>query len=40
MTNEEERFLRLGFQYYVAARSAVLAGLDPVCGNLLHHGIG
>jgi hypothetical protein len=33
------RFLGLGVQYYVAARSAALAGLLPVCGNLFHHAI-
>jgi hypothetical protein len=32
-------FLRLGMQYYVAARSAAIAGLIPVCGNLFHHTI-
>jgi hypothetical protein len=35
----DEHFLSLGVQYYAAARSAVLAGLLPVCGNLYHHAI-
>lgn len=30
-------FAQLAFQYYVAGRSAVIDGLSPVCGNLLHH---
>lgn len=32
-------FLRLGVQNYIAARSAALAGLSTVCGNLYHHAI-
>ena len=36
---EDEEFLNLGIQYYAAARSAVLAGLLPVFGNLYHHAI-
>src|SRR5207248_6494099 len=32
-------FLKLGVQYYVAARSAVMAHLLPVCGNLYHHSL-
>jgi hypothetical protein len=35
----ELHFLQLGVQYYAAARSAVLGGLLPVCGNLFHHAI-
>ena len=35
----DTHFLGLGVQYYTAARSAVLAGLSPVCGNLYHHAI-
>ena len=35
----EYHFLHLGMQYYVAARSAALAGLIPVCDNLFHHAI-
>lgn len=35
----EYNFLKFGVQYYVAARSAVLAGLLPVSGNLYHHAI-
>jgi hypothetical protein len=31
--------MRLGVQYYAAARSAVLCGLLPICGNLFHHAI-
>jgi hypothetical protein len=36
---EEEQFLELGFQYYVAARSAAMSRLLPVCGNLFHHSL-
>src|ERR1700694_886065 len=36
---EDEEFLKLGVQYYVAARSAAWAGLLPVCGNLYHHAL-
>jgi hypothetical protein len=36
---EDEEFLRVGVQYYVAARSAVMAHLLPVCGNLYHHSL-
>ena len=32
-------FLKLAVQYYIAARSAALAGLMPVSGNLYHHAI-
>jgi len=47
MTDAERRekidaeFMRLGVQYYVAARSAALVGatLMPVCGNLYHHAL-
>ncbi len=35
----DTHFLRLGVQYYTAARSAVLAELSPVTGNLYHHAI-
>ncbi len=35
----DRHFLGLGMQYYVAARSAALGGLIPVCGNLFHHAI-
>jgi len=35
----DTHFLRLGVQYYTAARSAVLAQLAPVSGNLYHHAI-
>jgi hypothetical protein len=38
-TTADEQFLSLGIQYYVAARSAVLAGLLPVFGNFYHHAI-
>jgi hypothetical protein len=34
---EDEEFMRLGVQYYIAARSSAWAGLMPVCGNLYHH---
>jgi hypothetical protein len=36
-SREDEEFMRLGVQYYVASRSAAWAGLLPVCGNLYHH---
>jgi hypothetical protein len=36
-TRVDEEFMKLGVQYYVAARSAAWAGLLPVCGNLYHH---
>jgi hypothetical protein len=36
---EDEEFMTLGVQYYVAARSAAWAGLLPVCGNLYHHAL-
>jgi hypothetical protein len=39
VSREEREFLKLGVQYYVAARSAVLAGLLPVCGTLYHHSL-
>jgi hypothetical protein len=39
MADAAAKFMRLGFQYYTAARSAVLAGLIPVCGNLCHHAV-
>src|SRR6516225_5948079 len=32
-------FMKLGVQYYVAARSAAWAGLLPVTGNLYHHSL-
>jgi hypothetical protein len=35
----DHELMRLGFQYYVAARAATWAGLLPVCGNLYHHSI-
>lgn len=35
----DRNFLNLAVQYYVAARSAVLAGLIPVSGTLYHHSI-
>ena len=34
----EEEFMKLGVQYYAAARSSAWAGLW-VCGNLYHHSI-
>jgi hypothetical protein len=36
---EDQEFMRLGVQYYVAARSAAWAELLPVCGNLYHHAL-
>jgi hypothetical protein len=33
------KFFDFAFQYYVAGRFAVSAGLVPVAGNLFHHGI-
>jgi hypothetical protein len=38
-SREDEEFMKLGVQYYVAARSAVMAHLLPVCGNLYHHSL-
>jgi hypothetical protein len=37
----DEELMKLGVQYYVAARSAALVGatLMPVCGNLYHHAL-
>jgi hypothetical protein len=35
----DREFMKLGVQYYVAARSAVMARLLPVCGNLYHHSL-
>jgi hypothetical protein len=32
-------FMRLGVQYYVAARAGAWAGLLPVTGNLYHHSL-
>lgn len=32
-------FVQLAFQYHVAGRLAVIDGLSPVCGNLLHHAV-
>lgn len=43
MSRETERILQAFFstatQYYVTGRYALLAGLNPVAGNLLHHAI-
>jgi hypothetical protein len=41
MPDKEEwsEFITTGTQYYVAGRYAVIAGLMPVAGNLLHHAI-
>jgi hypothetical protein len=39
VSKEDEHFLGLAMQYYVAARSAALAQLMPVCGNLFHHAV-
>jgi hypothetical protein len=33
------QFMRLGVQYYIAARTAAQAGLLPICGNLYHHSV-
>jgi hypothetical protein len=35
----EDAFLLVGMQYYIAARSAALANLIQVCGNLYHHAL-
>src|SRR5271166_3217045 len=35
----EDAFLHVGMQYYITARSAALANLLNVCGNLYHHAI-
>ena len=32
-------FFSAGTQYYVAGRYAVIVGLIPVAGNLLHHAV-
>ena len=32
-------FFTLGVDYYIAGRYAVLAGLNPVAGNIIHHAI-
>jgi hypothetical protein len=34
-----ERFIEYGLQYYVAGRSAVASGLNPVAANILHHAV-
>jgi hypothetical protein len=39
LNREDPEFMKLGFQYYVAARSAAMAHLVPVCGNLYHHSL-
>src|SRR5260221_7699546 len=39
MPDADVQFLNLGIQYYTAGRSAVLAELIPVAGNLFHHAI-
>ena len=39
MNDAELNFLDIAVQYYVAARSAVIAQLVPVCGNFYHHSI-
>lgn len=39
LDDADRHFLQLAIQYYVAARSAALAALIPVCGNLFHHSI-
>jgi hypothetical protein len=36
---KDAEFLTLGIQYYIAARSAVMAQLLPVCGTLFHHSV-
>jgi len=38
-SHADEEFIRLGVQYYTAARSAWRAGLESVVGNLYHHAI-
>ena len=35
----ENQYLTIAIQYYVAGRSASLAGFIPVAGNLFHHAI-
>jgi hypothetical protein len=39
VADADSEFMTLGVQYYTIGRSAVLAGLVPVCGNLLHHAV-
>jgi hypothetical protein len=36
---QQTSFWDRGFQYYIAGRFAVPAGLNPIVGNLLHHSI-
>jgi len=40
-SREDEEFMKLGVQYYVAARYTALTSvaLMPVCGNLCHHAL-
>jgi hypothetical protein len=35
----EDAYLLVGMEYYIAARSAALANLINVCGNLYHHAL-
>jgi hypothetical protein len=35
----ETQYLGIAMQYYLAGRSAAMAALMPVCGNLFHHAV-
>ena len=39
LSNEEQQFLNIGVEYYIAARSAAREGLTNVVGILFHHAI-
>src|SRR4051812_553060 len=39
MQAAKSEFFSTGMQYYVSGRYAVIAGLIPVAGNLLHHAV-
>ncbi len=39
LSDEEDRFLKIGVAYYIAARSAARAGLISTVGILFHHAI-
>ncbi|HEY7609974.1 MAG TPA: hypothetical protein VIF14_12135 [Alphaproteobacteria bacterium] len=37
MAHQADQYLTIAIQYYVAGRTALIAHLGPVCGNILHH---
>ena len=39
LSDEEEQFLKIGVEYYIAARSAAREGLITMVGILFHHAI-